>query len=1176
MSTVAGKWWHAELRQGEANGDREGRIVCDLCPRQCRMKEGDRGFCFVRKVEHGGMVLDTYGKSTGFCIDPVEKKPLNHFYPGTSVLSFGTAGCNLGCQFCQNWDISKSREVSKLSEQATPEAIATAAKTLGCRSVAFTYNDPVIWAEYAIDTAKACREVGVATIAVTAGYMMPEPRREFYQWMDAANVDLKAFTEDFYRHITYSHLEPVLETLRYLKHETDVWFEITNLVIPGANDSSDELKRMCDWIVRELGTDVPIHFSAFHPDFRMRDRGNTPPEKLVEAFTIAKEAGIRYPFVGNVHDPKHSSTYCHACDALLIERDWYELGMYALDHSRCKACGSEVAGRFENQPGNWGRKRLPVDMSRFAVANPSVLPEGSALSQGSVLPSKPSSAESTSCAVNSTEKLVRLGGSSNTSANHGVSLTIPNAAPSAQQRSPSLRTLIHPTSTDPATSNDPATDTDQGKKESPVSQPSISQPSITEPVKLDLLRLDHLGTDQKSSIQRVAQVIAMSTVLKNRLPSTLMSSLGDVGDQIVHGCFTTLKRGKLLRGCCGFLGRPTPLNQAILESAQRTAKDDPRMPAISSVELPYLSCHVTLLAPAIAIDGPAEERSHKIEIGKHGLRISSGPRSPFGERAGLLLPSVPEEQGWSVGEYLAGICRKAGLPPNAWQDQNTRLETFEGLEIEGHFDEDLLPNPIPIERAPGDLDSLFQLKTAAVQNMIALSHGSTPNYYVLGAMDGNVNGIVMSAVNLDSQRPLAHWIQTSLRPGMPLQATLFELVKSAEQSIRRANFKKSVDIDLALTILHDTAHHGVIHPVDWNGNQLRDELSDCDLRGIVSKERAILALSGDRAAVAFDANKSIHQLAEDAAGMIKTRSNPVGIFSLGCVSTASSLLATNRVGIDPSDQARPPALAGQFYPSEASELESMLHGFASNSKASPESKTLAILTPHAGLKYSGQIAMDAWRGASGSKSVIIIGPKHTNLGAEWAVSPSKSWQLPNGDEFAVDLELASQIVKHVSGMEFDAAAHSREHGVEVQLPILSYLHRNSQKPKIVPIAMANSSWQDISNAAKQLAEVIRGCEEYPLLVISSDMNHFASDDENRRLDELALAALVAGNPERLLETCQSNSISMCGVVPAALIMQTLIELNETFGVERLGYDTSASTTGDTNRVVGYAACRFVR
>ncbi|MFN7735396.1 MAG: AmmeMemoRadiSam system radical SAM enzyme [Pirellula sp.] len=1165
MSTVAGKWWHVDVRPEEANGDREGRIVCDLCPRQCRMKEGDRGFCFVRKVEHGAMVLDTYGKSTGFCIDPVEKKPLNHFFPGTSVLSFGTAGCNLGCQFCQNWDISKSREVAKLSEQATPEAIARAAKTLGCRSVAFTYNDPVIWAEYAIDTAKACRELGVATIAVTAGYMMPEPRREFYQWMDAANVDLKAFTEDFYRHITYSHLEPVLETLRYLKHETDVWFEITNLVIPGANDSSDELKRMCDWIVRELGTDVPIHFSAFHPDFRMRDRGNTPPEKLVEAFNLAKQAGIRYPFVGNVHDPKHSSTYCHVCDALLIERDWYELGIYAVDHSRCKACGTEVAGRFDEGCGNWGRKRLPIDMSRFAD------PIRNAQSPASVLPSKPSSAEPTSCAVNSPEKLVRLGGSSSISSNHGVSLSIPNAAPSIQVRSPSLRTGINPPNADHPTNTDRVTGTDLGKKESPVSQPSIS-----EPVKLDLLRFEHLSTDQKSSIQRVAQVIAISTVLKNRLPSTLMNTLGELGDQIVHGCFTTLKRGKLLRGCCGFLGRPTPLNQAILESAQRTAKDDPRMPAISSVELPFLSCHLTLLAPAIAIDGPAEERAQQIEIGKHGLRISSGPRSPFGERAGLLLPSVPVEQGWNVGEYLAGICRKAGLPANAWQDQNTRLETFEGLEIEGHFDADLLPNPIPTERAPGDLESLFQLKSAAIQNMIALSHGSTPNYYVLGAMDGNVNGIVMSAVNLDSQRPLAHWIQTSLRPGMPLQATLFELVKSAEQSIRRANFKKSVDIDLALTILHDTAHHGVIHPGDWNGNQLREDLSDCDLRGIVSKERAILALSGDRAAVAFDADKSIHRLVEEAAGIIKTRSNPIGIFSLGCVSTANSLLATNRVGIDPSDQPRPPAIAGQFYPSEASELEAMLQAFESKSSIGPDTKTLAIMTPHAGLKYSGQIAMDAWRSAGVSKTVIIIGPKHTNLGAEWAVSPSKSWQLPNGDEFAVDMELASQIVKHVSGMEFDAAAHSREHGVEVQLPILSYVHRTSQKPKIVPIAMANSSWQDIATAAKQLAEVIRGCEEYPLLVISSDMNHFGSDEENRRLDELALAALASGNPERLLETCQSNSISMCGVVPAALVMQTLIELNETFGVERLGYDTSASTTGDTSRVVGYAACRFVR
>jgi len=315
------------------------------------MKEGDRGFCFVRKIENHRMVLDTYGKSTGFCIDPIEKKPLNHFYPGSSVLSFGTAGCNLGCQFCQNWDISKSREVAKLSAIAEPETIANAACELDCRSVAFTYNDPVIWAEYAIDTAIACHDRGIMTAAVTAGYMMPEARREFYQHIDAANVDLKAFSEQFYEKITYSQLQPVLETLQFLKQETNVWFEITNLVIPGANDSADELNRMCDWIVKHLGVDVPIHFSAFHPDFRMMDRPRTTHEKLLEAYAIAKQSGIRYPYVGNVNDVKHGSTYCYGCSRLLIERDWYELGNYNLKGKLCGSCGAEQSGRFAERPG---------------------------------------------------------------------------------------------------------------------------------------------------------------------------------------------------------------------------------------------------------------------------------------------------------------------------------------------------------------------------------------------------------------------------------------------------------------------------------------------------------------------------------------------------------------------------------------------------------------------------------------------------------------------------------------------------------------------------------------------------------------------------------------------------------------------------------------------------------
>src|SRR4051794_10053798 len=305
---LPGGWWHDEPEGG--------RITCDLCPRACSLKEGDRGFCFVRQVKGGEMVLTTYGRSTGFCIDPIEKKPLNHFYPGTSVLSFGTAGCNLGCKFCQNWDISKSREGARLSEQATPRAIAEAARALGCKSGAFTYKHPGIRAEYAIDPARACRAAGVKTVAVTAGYITPEARGPFFEFMDAANVDLKGFTEHFYKHVTYSHLRPVLDTLAWLKAETDVWFEITNLVIPRENDSDDEFRRMCGWVLEKCGDDVPVHFTAFHPDFRMRDRANTPHETLVRAYDIARDAGLKFVYVGNVHDTTRQSTYCPHCGKL--------------------------------------------------------------------------------------------------------------------------------------------------------------------------------------------------------------------------------------------------------------------------------------------------------------------------------------------------------------------------------------------------------------------------------------------------------------------------------------------------------------------------------------------------------------------------------------------------------------------------------------------------------------------------------------------------------------------------------------------------------------------------------------------------------------------------------------------------------------------------------------------
>ncbi len=357
--SVPGRYWHAL---------EDGRVQCDLCPRFCKLGEGQRGLCFVRGREGGGIVLSTYGRSSGFCVDPIEKKPLNHFLPGTPVLSFGTAGCNLACRFCQNWDISKSREFDTLADRADPGTIARAAEKLGCRSVAFTYNDPVIFHEYAVDVAQACRARGVATVAVTAGYVTPEPRAEFYRHMDAANIDLKAFSERFYAKICAGQLAPVLETLEYLKHETDVWFEITTLLIPGENDSDAELEEMTQWVVAHLGPDVPMHFSAFHPDWKMLNLPATPPATLARAREIAIKNGVRYAYVGNVHDESRDSTFCHGCGALLIGRDWYELTHWNLGpDGACPDCGAKCAGRFEAKPGNWGRKRLPVRLADFAA-----------------------------------------------------------------------------------------------------------------------------------------------------------------------------------------------------------------------------------------------------------------------------------------------------------------------------------------------------------------------------------------------------------------------------------------------------------------------------------------------------------------------------------------------------------------------------------------------------------------------------------------------------------------------------------------------------------------------------------------------------------------------------------------------------------------------------------------
>ena len=356
-TVVPTKYWH-KLD--------DGRVQCDLCPRFCKLREGKQGFCFVRANQDDQIVLTTYGRSSGYCVDPIEKKPLNHFLPGTPVLSFGTAGCNLGCTFCQNWDMSKAREMDILADHAPPEVIAKAAKQLGCSSVAYTYNDPVIFMEYAIDVAAACKALGIKSVAVTAGYICEEPRKPFFAAMDAANVDLKAFSEEFYHRLCGGHLQNVLETLQYIKHETDVWLETTTLLIPGRNDSDKELSEMTQWVVEKLGPDVPMHFTAFQPAWKLTDVPPTPPSTLKRARDIAIANGVRYAYTGNVHDKAGESTYCHQCGEILIGRDWYELSDWNLtDDGHCTACGTRCAGVFHGKAGDWGGRRLPVRLEHY-------------------------------------------------------------------------------------------------------------------------------------------------------------------------------------------------------------------------------------------------------------------------------------------------------------------------------------------------------------------------------------------------------------------------------------------------------------------------------------------------------------------------------------------------------------------------------------------------------------------------------------------------------------------------------------------------------------------------------------------------------------------------------------------------------------------------------------------
>jgi AmmeMemoRadiSam system radical SAM enzyme/AmmeMemoRadiSam system protein B/AmmeMemoRadiSam system protein A len=1061
-----GGWWHDDADDSE-------RIVCDLCPRDCHLRPGDRGFCFVRENRGGQMVLSTYGKSTGFCIDPIEKKPLNQFFPGTSVLSFGTAGCNLGCKFCQNWSISKSKEIEQLSENASPSAVAQAALKLGCKSVAFTYNDPVIWAEYAIDTARACRDVGVKAVAVTAGYITPQARPAFYEFMDAANVDLKGFTERFYRHLTLSHLEPVKDTLRWLVHESNVWTEITNLIIPRENDSHDELKAMCDWILESLGPDVPVHFTAFHPDFRLQDRERTPAETLLAAYEIAISRGLNYAYVGNIQAPKQQTTYCPGCKRPLIERVGYTITRYELNGNICRHCGARVTGHYERSPGNWGSRRQPVRISEFEVR---------AAREYGIAPG-------------------------------------PAATPQISF-APSFS--------------------------APSSSSAASRPMATLAPSLPPESIGKLTAPQEAAIVRAAaRVLAAAT--QGRDLELTDADLDGTASLPVLGAFVSLKRGGRLRGCCGFLGQSVPLAQALVHAARRTAREDHRFPAVAPRELQHCDVEVWLLSNQQLVPVRGEGRRDIIQIGKHGLQIARG------QSRGLLLPGVAVENGLNAEQFLEHVCLKAELPATAWREDDTMLWTFEGHSIHAPLS-NLLGNAGPqATAAPVTAEHLPALADYCRTNVQAFLTGATPSYFAFGLPDGNIHGLAVGLLAPDGTE-FIQGNRIALKNSMPLQSTLFAMAEGLAQAVRqnRIPAEQVANCRVGLTILCEPSLHGTV--------------AEPDLRGVDPKRHMVVVIERNHTAALYDPQQPAEALAAAAAREAGIRTPEAAqLVALECLSNLTRARIVNVPSPAAGNQVRPAAVAGRFYPAGPAELAALVDQCMTNAKTTAQSWP-AIMVPHAGLIYSGHIAAQTLARVKFPQTVIIIGPKHTPHGLEWAVAPHAAWSIP-GATLASDPELARQLCQAIPGLQMDAAAHAQEHGIEVELP---FLVRLAPQSKVVGIAIGGGDLPRCRAFADGLAKVMSGMAEPPLLVISSDMNHYASDAETRRLDAMALAAMETLDAEQLYGTVTSRHISMCGMLPAVMVMETLRQLKQLNRCERVAYGTSGDVSGDKSRVVGYA------
>jgi AmmeMemoRadiSam system radical SAM enzyme/AmmeMemoRadiSam system protein B/AmmeMemoRadiSam system protein A len=1035
-------------------------IRCLACGHRCLIGDNLRGICKVRYNE-GGQLRVPFGYVAALQCDPVEKKPFFHVYPSSDALTFGMLGCDYKCSYCQNWLTSQAlRDADAVAppRPVTARQLVEAARRENARLVVSSYNEPLITAEWAVAVFRQAKSAGLACAFVSNGNATPEVLDFLRPWLLSYKVDLKSFSDRRYRTLGGT-LDAVLRTIRMV-HERGLWLEVVTLIIPGFNDSDDELRRAADFLA-SVSPDIPWHVTAFHKDYHMTDPDATPPETLLRACEIGSAAGLRFVYAGNLPGRvgPWENTRCPNCRATVIARYGYLVRSYRLTADGCcPDCKTRLPGVW---PSSAGDVRTGNDIAAYRDRLPRAV--------GRALP------------------------------------------------------VVEPTSSPPPPGSHP-----MPIKESAVAvQPPAPPPRLTDEEK--------------------QQVIAAAAALLRAAVAGQPSPPPTVPEHTVSGAFISLKRGGHLRCCCGSLGQPVPLMRALSQAAFRTAWEDVRFPPVSPSEMEHLALEVWLLYHPEPVHFRGEERLRAITIGRHGVQVVRG------EARGLFLPGVALDHGWDARRFLDQVCVKAGLPPTAWREEATALFTFEGEPLHGTAG---AGEPLPGRPAPCQPQDLVAYANFCGSNLAALLSGATPNYYVWGAPDGTVSGLVLTLQRADTGATL-HFSQTSLRPGLPLQSTLFALVQSAAQILARQGITADgfSALRVGITLLHDAALHGTV--------------ASPHLAGLDPRERACLVQERNKSALIFDPKRTADELLAEAATQAKvTHPATAAVFGLAAVSNAAPLSVSTAPQPVRGPAERPPAVAGAFYDADPTALARTVDALLPGDR--PRKEWSAALVPHAALKYSGRIAADVLRRIKYPKHVIIIGPKHTPLGVDWAVAPHQTWELPGGG-IESDFILARRLCQAIPGLEMDGAAHQREHGIEVELPLLARLAPGT---KVIGIAIGHGDLASCRRFAEGLAQVLRDRAEMPLLVISSDMNHFATDAENRRLDALALEALEKRDPEALYETVHEHSISMCGVLPAVIVLETLRLLGRLKKAERVGYATSADVTGDKSRVVGYAGMLF--